>query len=47
MKAVIETMEPVVRPVTIRPGVAPAPRRPIAQFMPVRAPATLFHAWRA
>lgn len=47
MKAVVETIEPLIRPVIVRPAVATAPRRPIAQFMPVRVDAPLFHAWRA
>lgn len=47
MKAVIETIEPIIRPVTVRPVAATASRRPIAQFTPIRAEAPLFHAWRA
>ena len=47
MKAVIENLEPLIRPVTIRPTAANAPRRTLAQFVPVRTEATLFHAWRA
>lgn len=47
MKAVVETIEPVVRPVTIHPVATTPPRRPIAQFAPARADASLFHAWRA
>ena len=47
MKAVIETTEPVIRPITIHPVATSAPRRSVAQFVPVRADATLFHAWRA
>jgi hypothetical protein len=47
MKAVVENLEPVIRPVTIRPAVASAPRRTIAQFVPARVETNLFHAWRA
>jgi len=46
MKAVIENLEPMIRPATIRPAVASAPRRTIVQFIPVRAETSLFHAWR-
>ena len=50
MKANIETIEPVIRPVSIRtaPAVtAPRATRTIAAFAPVRAESALFHAWRA
>lgn len=47
MKAVIENVEPVIRPVTIRPVTAPPTRRSRIEFVPVRTDNRLFHAWRA
>ncbi len=48
MKANIETIEPVIRPVATKPVAAPVRTSRIrAAFVPARAETALFHAWAA